>query len=100
MVTKNCEPLVPALRQPCPVPLPGTRLTRSSIRHAQQEWPVVNFLEVLIFELLAVDAFTTCAIAFCEVSTLDHEALDDTVKARALVVKRLAGLANTLLAGA
>lgn len=76
------------------------QLTGSGIRHAQQERPVVNLLEVLVFELLAVDALSTCAIALREVTTLDHEALDDAVKARAFVVERLASLADTLLAGA
>lgn len=57
-------------------------------------------MEVLVFELLAVDALSTCAIALREVTTLDHEALDNAVKARAFVVERLASLADTLLAGA
>lgn len=60
----------------------------------------MNLLEVLVFKLLAVDALSTCAIALREVTTLDHEALDNAVKARAFVVERLASLADTLLAGA
>jgi hypothetical protein len=60
----------------------------------------VNLLEVLIFELRAVNALSACAIALCEITSLDHEALDDAVEARALVVEWLASLADTLLAGA
>lgn len=60
----------------------------------------MDLLEVLVFELLAVDALTTRAVAFCEVSALDHEALDNTVEARTLVVQWLASLADALLASA
>lgn len=75
-------------------------LTRSSVRHAQQERPVVDLLKVLVLELLAVNALTARAIAFCEVSTLDHEALNHAMEARAFVVQWLASLADTFLAGA
>jgi hypothetical protein len=75
-------------------------LTRSRVGHAQQEWLVVDLLEVLVFELLAVDALTTRAVAFCEISALNHEALDNTVEARPLVVQRLASLADAFLARA
>lgn len=40
-------------------------------------------LKVLIFELFAVDGFAACAIACREISSLDHESFDDSVKARA-----------------
>lgn len=60
----------------------------------------MNLLEILVFELLAVDALSTRAIALCEVAALDHEALDDTVERGALVVKGFAGLANAFLASA
>lgn len=78
----------------------SVELTRSRVGHAQQERPVVDLLEVLIFELLAINALTARAVAFCEISTLDHKALNDTVEARAFVVQRLASLADALLAGA
>jgi len=37
--------------------------------------------EVLIIELGAVDRLSACAIAGREVTTLNHELLDDTVEA-------------------
>jgi hypothetical protein len=55
-------------------------------------------LKVLVLELYSVDALTTSSIASSEVTTLDHEGLDDTVETRALVVERLAILSLTLLA--
>lgn len=73
-------------------------LTWSRVGHAQQERLVVDLLKVLILELLAVDALTTRAVAFCEITALDHEALNDAVEARALVVQRLASLADAFLA--
>lgn len=49
-------------------------------------------LEVLIRELLAVDGLATGAVAIGEVTTLDHELLDNAVEGRALVaVALLAG---------
>jgi hypothetical protein len=56
-------------------------------------------LKVLVLELFSVDALTASTIASSEVTTLDHERLDDTVETRALVVERLAILSLTLLAG-
>jgi hypothetical protein len=55
--------------------------------------------EVLVFKLLPVYRLSAGAIALCEVSTLDHELLDDSVEPRALVVQRLARLALAFLAG-
>jgi hypothetical protein len=46
-------------------------------------------LEVLIGELVAVDGLATSAVALCEITTLDHEVLDDTVEGGALVTKAL-----------
>lgn len=57
-------------------------------------------IEVLVVKLLAVDGFSACAIALCEVSALYHKLLDDTVEDGALVMQRLARLANALLSGA
>ena len=42
-------------------------------------------LEVLIGELVAVDALAASAVALGEVTTLDHELLDNTVEVGALV---------------
>lgn len=57
-------------------------------------------LKVLVLELLAVDGLAAGAIASGKVTTLDHELLDNTVEAGALVVEGLARLPKTLLAGA
>ena len=57
-------------------------------------------LKVFVLELGTVDALAAGAIALGEVTTLDHELLDDTVKAAALVVEGFPALANALLAGA
>ena len=46
-------------------------------------------LEVLIGDLLAVDRLSASAVTVGEVSTLDHEALDDTVESRSLVSEAL-----------
>jgi hypothetical protein len=54
----------------------------------------------LVLKLLAVDALSTGTVSSGEVSTLDHELADDPVERRALVVQRLATLADTFLAGA
>ena len=57
-------------------------------------------LEVLVVELGAIDGFSTCAIAGCEISTLDHELLDNTVEDRALIRQLLARFAFPFLARA
>lgn len=57
-------------------------------------------LKVLIVELLAVDALPACSIASREITTLNHELLDDSVEDAALVAERLPRLAFTFLAGA
>jgi len=41
-------------------------------------------LEVLIWELGTIDALAACAVVVGEVTTLNHEVLDDTVKGAAL----------------
>ena len=46
-------------------------------------------VEVLILELLAVDGFATCTVAFSEVSALNHKLWDDAVEARALIAEAI-----------
>ena len=46
-------------------------------------------LEVLIGELLAVNGLATGSVAVGEVTTLDHELLDDTVEGGALISEAL-----------
>lgn len=48
--------------------------------HTKEALLAVLKLEVLIGELGAVDGLATSAIALGEVTTLNHEVLDDTVK--------------------
>mmetsp|Transcript_60462 Transcript_60462/g.129689 ORF Transcript_60462/g.129689 Transcript_60462/m.129689 type:complete len:223 (-) Transcript_60462:13-681(-) len=62
-----------------------------SICHAENAWTGVLQREVLVGELLAVDALTASAVAPGEVPSLDHEVGDDAVELAALVVKRMAG---------
>jgi type IV secretory pathway TrbD component len=69
------------------------------IGHAQQERLVMDLFKVLVLELLAVDALAACPVTLCEIAALNHEALDDAVEARILVVERLAGCAFAFLAG-
>jgi hypothetical protein len=53
-------------------------------------------LEVLVGELVAVDALAASAVALGEVTTLDHELLDNTVEVGAFVaVALLAGSKGT-----
>jgi hypothetical protein len=59
----------------------------------------MHHVEVLILELLPIDALAARAISLCEITALDHETLNDAVKGRALVVKWLARGTDTFLAG-
>ena len=93
--------------------------TRSGVSHGEDTGASVPQVEVLVLELLAVDALTTGAlccvsqllpqscgiesrtyVAAGEVTSLEHELGDDAVEVGALVVEGLAGLAGALLAGA
>lgn len=60
-------------------------------------WSSVLELEVLVGELCAVDWFTTPSITKSEVTSLDHEAGDNSVEWTPLVVERFAALAHTFL---
>jgi len=46
-------------------------------------------LEVLIGELGTVDRLAASSISFREITSLDHEVLDDTVESRAFVTESL-----------
>jgi hypothetical protein len=77
----------------------------AGVGHGKDTGASVLQLEVLILELLAVDGLSTSALwtvrlVSGEVTTLEHEVLDDTVEGGALEVEGLAGLADTLLASA
>lgn len=77
------------------------KLTRTSVRHAQQIRLRMLDLKVLILKLLSIDRLPTRSISSREISSLAHKLLNHSVEAGALVVKRLAGnWAVALLAGA
>jgi len=52
----------------------------ASVGHGQQVGLVVPLDEILILELLAVDGASTGSVSTGEVTTLGHEAGDDTVE--------------------
>ena len=52
----------------------------SCISHREVSPCCVLFLEVLVVEFCTVDTFTASSIPSCEVSTLCHETLDDSVE--------------------
>lgn len=79
--------------------LPDIPHTRSSVCHAEQEWLFVLEFEVLVLKFLAVNALSSGTIASSEITTLNHERLDDAVETRSLVVKRNTSLALALLPG-
>jgi hypothetical protein len=54
-------------------------------------------LEVLISKLHAIDRFTTPPIPKSEVTSLEHEAGNDSVECTSLVVESFATLANSFL---
>jgi len=54
-------------------------------------------LEVLISKLQAIDRFTTPPIPKSEVTSLDHEAGNNSVECTSLVVEGFATLANSFL---
>lgn len=56
--------------------------------------------ELLIAELLAVNAFATCSIELCKVTSLGHEVRDDTMEDAVLKVKHFAVGTATFLTSA
>jgi hypothetical protein len=57
--------------------------------HTEKSLPGVLKLEVLIWELVAVDGLATGSVAVGEITALDHELLDDTVESGALISETL-----------
>ena len=68
----------------------------SSVCHREEEGLSVLELEVLIIEARAIDALTTSAVTICEVTSLSHEAWDDSVEVRILEVQGLPSISNSL----
>lgn len=59
---------------------------RASVSHGEAAGEVLE-LEVLVVELVAIDGFTAGTVEICEVTTLHHEILNDTVEDGAFVAK-------------
>jgi len=57
----------------------------ASVSHGEDTGTSVGELEVLICETVTIDRLATSAVVVGEVTALDHELLDDTMKSRALV---------------
>lgn len=74
--------------------------TGTGIGHGQQKGTLMLLGESLILKLGTVDGLSTGTIARGKVTTLDHELLNDAVEDGALVVQRLAKLAEALFTGA
>ena len=72
----------------------------SSVGHGKEERLAVSVLEVLISELLSVDALTSGSVTLGEVTTLQHELGDHSVERAGLEVEGLSGLADSLLTSA
>jgi len=67
----------------------------TSVGHAENTGASVRQLEVLVRELLAVDALATSAVVSSEVTALAHEAGNDAVEAGALEAKALLASAQS-----
>lgn len=61
----------------------------SGIGHREQSGSTVLDLEVLVFELLTIDGFSSSAVFVGEVTSLNHELRDDSVEGAALVSEAL-----------
>ena len=72
----------------------------TSVGHGEDTGTVVLVNEVLIVELSSVDRFTSGTVSNSEISTLCHEAGDDSVPDAALVVEGLSRFTDSLLSSA
>lgn len=68
----------------------------TTVSHREETSLGVLSLEVLIGELRAINGFTTSTVFISEITTLDHEVLDETMEDTVLEVKGLALDAITL----
>ena len=91
-----------------------------STYHREQERLSVFYLEVLVFELLAIDGLSSSSVPHCKVTSLDHKSrirryqpaqhhtvsiwrhapLDDSMEVASFVAELLARLPNTFLPSA
>jgi len=67
----------------------GAICVGSSVGHGEDSRSSVLELEVLIGELVSVDALSTGTVVVCEVTSLAHEVWDDTMERAALEAKAL-----------
>ena len=78
----------------------GTISAGTSVSHGQNTLASVLMNEVLVLKFVAIDRLSSSSVSASEISSLSHEARDDSVPDAALEVKRLALLSNTLLSSA
>ncbi len=57
----------------------------SSIGHREVSFFLMLQVEILIIECESINRFSTCPITVWEVSSLDHEAFDDSVEGTTLL---------------
>ena len=72
----------------------------TSVGHGEDTGTVMLVNEVLIGELSSVDGFTSGTVSNSEISTLCHEARDDSVPDAALEVEGLSRFTDSLLSSA
>ena len=80
---KNCEPFVPI--GPAVSFVPTVKCfqswrTGTGVGHGEEKRLLMLDLEVFVLELLSINRFTSGTIARCEISSLNHERLDDTME--------------------
>lgn len=61
----------------------------SLVQLTEKSWLGVSELKVLIVESVAVDGLATSSITLGEVTTLDHELLDNTMERGTLITEAL-----------
>mmetsp|Transcript_24385 Transcript_24385/g.27688 ORF Transcript_24385/g.27688 Transcript_24385/m.27688 type:complete len:429 (-) Transcript_24385:245-1531(-) len=72
----------------------------SGIRHTEQPGDVMFASKMFILEFLAVDTLSSGTITSSEISSLHHEALDNSVEFGILEMQRFTGISDTLLTSA
>lgn len=72
----------------------------TAVCHRKQTSFGVFSLEGFVFEFLTIDGFSSSSIFMSEITTLEHEILDETMENGVLIVERLALRTNPLLTSA
>ena len=73
---------------------------RASVGHWKDAWAGMLVDEILIFEPLSVNGLSSCSIEVGKVSSLGHEAWDDSVKHRFFKVQFLSYSTHAFLTSA